>query len=600
MWKTLDGGGAGVEPAVMQFFPPCQERCPINEDIQRTNVLISLLPEDPELAQEGLTQIGDYLFERNPLFPICGYVCGICELGCNYKSKGGSIRRRLLKRFVADHYLNHLDEKEEYDLIKTKENVAVIGGGPGGLMCAFALSRKGYRVTVFESSGRLGGALWLIPHYRLPKDVLQRVIENMLRITGIEVKYDVKIGEGKLNLDKLRKEGFRAVFIAKGTPTSRVLTYGRNEVLNQDLAGVMYGQTFLYEVSRGILDKDYFTGKRVLVIGGGNVAFDVARSARRLGEDVKIIALECADKSSKDAIPADEEEIRGAWEEGIQIIYSRGVRKIIGKGGRIIGVESPRCTSVFESDGRFNPVFDENDVVTIPGDVLIITVGQGPDRAFLQKEGLLDEYGRLAVDPMTLQSANKDWVFIGGDVRKAGFMVEAMHEGLEAAESIQRYLSGLDLRSARKRGMERLSIPQLKDDDYRSEPEVVWIPPENRMHFRLFETGFTLAEAIEEARRCLCCGPCVSCKACVSIGLHNTLPVVRLKEYYCSGCGICVASCHYGSAHLVEKDGDIVSATDVFRCKACGMCVSACPAAARELVGADIEKRLAEVLMTLA
>ncbi|MGZ6292820.1 MAG: FAD-dependent oxidoreductase [Syntrophales bacterium] len=599
MWKTTIQGEASVEPAIKQCLAPCQERCPINEDIQRTNVLISLLPEDINQAKEGLIQIGDYLFENNPLFPVCGYVCGICELGCNYQSKGGSIRRRLLKRFVSDYFLNHLDEKKEYDVVKDKGNVAVIGGGPGGLMCAFHLGRKGYRVTIFEASGRLGGALWLIPHYRLPKIVLQRVIENMLRVAGVEVKYNSRIGEGNLTLDKLKKDGYKAVFIAKGTPSPRVLTFGRELVENQDLDGVMYGQTFLYEVSRGILVKDYLGGRKVIVIGGGNVAFDAARSAKRLGGDVTLVALESEDKSSKDGIPADHEEIRGAWEEGIRIIYSRGVSKILGEEGRFTGIVSPKCTSVFDKDGRFNPEFDTGDTVTINGDALIITVGQGPDRAFLQGEGLLDENGRLAVDPLTLQSGNKDWVFVGGDVRRVGFMVDAMREGQEAAESIERYLKGIDIRAGRKKEFEAFAIPELKDEDYRAEPEVVWIPAEKRVHFQMFEKGFTLKEAIEEARRCLCCGPCVSCKACISIGMQDELPSVAVHEHLCSGCGICVSSCHYGAAYLKEQGGHLVSTIDIFRCKACGMCVSACPAGARELMGSDMEERIAEVYASL-
>ena len=131
MWKTISTGWTGVEPAVRQFLPPCQIRCPINEDIQRTNVLISLLPEDPEVATDGIIQIGDYLYEKNPFFPICGYVCGLCELECNYQSKGGAIRRRLLKRFIADTYIYQLDKRDERSIIKNKENVAVVGGGPG-------------------------------------------------------------------------------------------------------------------------------------------------------------------------------------------------------------------------------------------------------------------------------------------------------------------------------------------------------------------------------------------------------------------------------------------------------------------------------------
>ena len=599
MWKTSNKNGACVEPAIKQFVPPCQERCPINEDIQRTNVLMSLLPDDPAKAREGLIQIGDYLFENNPFFPVCGYVCGICELGCNYKTKGGSIRRRLLKRFVSDHYLNHLDKKEEYEILRKDDHVAVIGGGPGGLMCAFFLSRKGYRVTIFEASSRLGGALWLIPHYRLPKVVLQRVIENMLRLVGIEVRYNSKVGEDKLSLSRLQKSGFKAVFIAKGTPAPRVLTFNGESLENQELEGVMYGQTLLYEVSRGILVKDYFGGKRVIVIGGGNVAFDVARTARRLGGNVTVVALECEDKTLKDGIPADHEEIRGAWEEGIKIVYSRGVSKILGRNGKFAGILSPRCTSVFDKEGRFNPTFDTENIITVKGDVLIITVGQGADRALLQREGLLDEQGRLDVDPLTLQSNRKDWVFVGGDVRRIGFMVDAMHEGREAAESIERYLKGLSISTGRKRAFESLDIPQLKQGDYRSEPEVVWIPPENRMHFQLFEKGFTLGEAITEARRCLACGPCMSCRACISVGIQESIPTVQVHESVCSGCGICVSSCHYGAAYVRPGETGLLSATDMFRCKGCGMCVSACPAGARELLETDLEKKLSEAYASL-
>ena len=123
---------ARVEEAVKQFLPPCQIKCPINEDIQRTNVLISLLPDDLDSAREGIIQISDHLYERNPFFNICGYICGLCELECNYKTKGGAVRRRLLKRFLSDVYTYHLPEKDELNIVKDKENVAVIGGGPGG------------------------------------------------------------------------------------------------------------------------------------------------------------------------------------------------------------------------------------------------------------------------------------------------------------------------------------------------------------------------------------------------------------------------------------------------------------------------------------
>jgi NADPH-dependent glutamate synthase beta subunit-like oxidoreductase/NAD-dependent dihydropyrimidine dehydrogenase PreA subunit len=597
MWKTEAAGVAHAETAVKQCLPPCQIKCPINEDIQRTNVLISLLPDNHDAAREGILQIGDYLYEKNPFFNICGYICGICELECNYGSKGGAIRRRLLKRFLSDVYTEHIKDRDELEVNRDKENVAVVGGGPGGLMCAYYLSKKGYRVTIIEATGRLGGALWLVPDYRLPKDILQTTVENLVRIAGIDVRYNTRLGSGKLTLEKLRNEGYKAVFMGTGLPYPRVLTFEGKFVEGQDLSGVMYGHTYLYEVSHNNIAADYFKGKKVIVTGGGNVAFDVARSARRQGADVTVVAREREDKDHRDGIPADDEEIRGAWEEGIRIVYSRGVNKIIGQNGKFKGIHCPSCVSVFDKEG-FNPKFDSTDCIDLSGDVLIITVGQAPDRPLLEKENLLDERGRIAIDHLTLQSLNKPWVFIGGDVRRVGFMVEAMGEGVEAAESIDRYLRGVDMKNGRRKDYEGYEIPVRRD--YKPEPEVLWIPPENRMHFQLFETGLTLTEAIDEAKRCVTCGPCVSCKACISIGFQKSLSPVEVDATRCSGCGHCVYVCNYHSAHLVSNGGKITSATDMFKCKSCGMCVVACPSQARKMIDDDTAERIAKVYASLA
>jgi NADPH-dependent glutamate synthase beta subunit-like oxidoreductase/NAD-dependent dihydropyrimidine dehydrogenase PreA subunit len=596
MWKTESTGIRHADTAVRQCLPPCQIKCPINEDIQRTNVLISLLPEDKALAKEGVIQIGDYLYDKNPFFNICGYICGICELECNYANKGGAIKRRLLKRFLSDMYTDYLKERKEFKIVKNKEKVAIIGGGPGGLMCAYHLSKRGYKVTVFEASDRLGGALWLVPDYRLPKDVLQTTVDNIVRIAGIEVRYNSRLGSGDLTLENLKKEGFQAAFLATGLPYPRILTFEGQTVEGQDLSGVMYGHTYLYEVSHNNIAKDYFKGKKVIVTGGGNVAFDVARSVRRQGGDVTIVCLECEDKECKDGIPADEEEIRGAWEEGIRIVYSRGVRQIVGQNGKFKGVNSPTCVSVFDEQG-FNPKFDCTDCIDLTGDILIITVGQAPDRPLLQKEDLLNERGRLEVDHLTLQSARKPWVFIGGDVLRVGFMVEAMGEGFEAAESIDRYLRGVDMKEGRRRDYEAYEIPIR--NDYKPEPEVLWIPPENRMHFQMFEKGLTLKEAIGEAKRCVTCGPCLSCKACLSIGFQKSLSPVEVDVTRCSGCGHCVYACNYGAARLISKDDKVVSETDMFKCKSCGMCVVACPSQARKMVDEDTADRIEKVYASL-
>jgi NAD-dependent dihydropyrimidine dehydrogenase PreA subunit/NADPH-dependent 2,4-dienoyl-CoA reductase/sulfur reductase-like enzyme len=464
-------------------------------------------------------------------------------------------------------------------------------------MCAYHLGKKGYDVTIVEASDRLGGALWLVPDYRLPKDILQTTVENLVRIAGIGVRYNSKLGVGELTLERLKNEGFEAAFLATGLPYARVLTFERQPLEGQDLAGVMYGHTYLYEVSHNNIAADYFSGKRVIVTGGGNVAFDVARSARRHGGNVTVVALEREDKDHRDGIPADEEEIRGAWEEGIRIVYSRGVRKIIGQNGRFKGIDCPTCVSVYDVEG-FNPKFDCTDCIDLEGDVLIITVGQAPDRYMLLKEGLLDEQARLDVDHLTLQSRNKPWVFVGGDVRRVGFMVEAMGEGLAVAESIDRYLRGVDMKEGRRRDHEGYQIPLRRD--YKREPRVPWMPPEDRMHFRIFERGFTLEEAIAEGRRCVTCGPCLSCKACVSIGFQKSLSPVEVDQTRCSGCGHCVYVCNYYSAHLISSGGKVVSETDMFRCKSCGMCVAACPSQARKMVDDATAQRIAALYSSLA
>lgn len=593
MWKIQSAGASMVEEALRQYLPPCQVQCPINEDIQRTNVLISLLPESLDEARDGIIQIGDYLYEKNPFFAICGYVCGLCELGCNYKYKGGAIKRRLLKRFIGDIHTDYLPEKDEISVKKHRENVAVVGGGPAGLMCAYHLSKRGFRVTIFEGTERLGGALWLIPRYRLPERILSLSVENLVRIGRIDVKYNLRIGDRKWNLDRLLDEGFEAIFLAKGTPAPRRLTFGDQEVPGQDYSGVMYGHTFLYEVSHGNIPPNYFQNKRVIVIGGGNVAFDVARTSRRLGGEVSIVCLENEDKTSPDGIPADPEEIRGAWQEGIRVIYSRGVRRIYGESERFKGIDCPRCTRVYDETG-FNPQFDLTDSLYLKGDVLIITVGQGPDKGFLYHEGLLDERGRLVVDPLTLQSLKRPNVFIGGDLRRVGFMAEAMRDGMVAAESIARYLAGEDLKVGRKRDLAAQEPPIKRV--YQMEPEVLWIPPEKRMHFQVYERGFSIEEAIEEARRCLYCGPCISCKACVSIGIQESLPYIQVRQDRCSGCGVCVSACFYHATEVRQVDGNMISLVDTIKCKACGMCVEACPSNARGLVGDPTAKRFADVL----
>ena len=559
------------------YLPPCQIACPIGEDIQRTNTMISRLPLNAQEASSLITNIGDEIYEKNPLFTICGYVCGLCEKECNYKDETGAIRRRMLKRFVSDYYTPYLETKPALTS-PSKEKVAVLGGGPGGMMCAYILSKKGYSVTILERDSQLGGALRYIPLYRLPKDVTDIAMNNLVRIANIKVEFGAKIGNEGKTLQDLRKDGYKAVFIATGTPAPRPLTLGRELVKGADMEGVIFGLNLLYDANRGEASTRLFQGKKVIVVGGGNVAFDVARTARRLGGDISLICLESEDKSSKDGIPADVEEIEGAIEEGIKITYSRGVEEIIGKDGKFQKIKCPRCASVFDESG-FNPKFDMNDVISLEGDILLVTIGQGPERAFLQQEDLLNDKGRLDVDQLTLMSNRKKGIFIGGDVRRIGFAADAMREGMIAAESIDRYLKGTDLEEGREKEYESAAMPLTMN--YKAQPELSWVSAKERLNFDIFEKGFSLEEAVKEAQRCLCCGPCKSCKACVVLELQSEIVEIEVNEDKCSGCGICLALCSYDAIKLVKSgEASPKAVIDKLKCKRCGVCTAACPSEA--------------------
>jgi len=593
---TAEEERARVEEAIDEatgkvYLPPCQIACPIGEPIQRTNAMIALLPLDAQEAFSQIIKIGDEIYETNPLFTVCSYICGLCERECNYKDQTGAIRRKMLKRFLTDYYLPYMETKPPLPY-PTTEKVAVIGGGPGGLMCAYMLSKKGYQVTILERSSQLGGALRYIPQYRLPTNIVDTTLNNLARIAHIDVEFGVTMGNGGKTLDDLKSEGYRAIFIATGTHSPRPLTIEGQLVTGADLGGVAFGLHLLFELNQGKVSAQFlrqlFRGKRVIVVGGGNVAFDVARSVRRLDGDVSIVCLECEDKSSKDGIPADVEEIEGGSEEGIGITYSRGVEEIIGEGGKFKKIKCPRCISVFDETG-FNPKFDRSDAIYLEGDVLLVTIGQGPERAFYQQEGLLNERGRLDLDQLTLMSNHKEGVFIGGDVRRIGFAAEAMRDGMIAAESINRYLKSEDLKVGREKEYEGAPIPKLVD--YKPQPESEWVLLEERLNFELFEKGFTLEEAVEEARRCLCCGPCKSCKGCVALGLQPEIPQIKVNQNICSGCGICVAICSYDALKLEKSEDGLVSVIDDLKCKRCGLCVSACPAGA-----VTIKDNLAETI----
>ncbi len=577
------------------YLPPCQIKCPVGEDIQRTNAMLSLLSTNKDEAAKQVIKIGDQIYDKNPMFPICGYVCGLCEKECNYKDHNGAIRRKMLKRFVSDYYVPYLNKKPALPA-PTKGKVAIIGSGPAGLMAAYELCKKGYKVTIFEKDKLLGGAVRLIPKYRLPVSVMDSTLKNLVRIAHVEVKYGWMFGDVGKTLDDLKKEGFKATFIATGTPVARPLTIEGRVVMGEDfIEGVMFGLPMLYDAGQGKLPADIFEGKKVLVVGGGNVAFDAARVARRVGGEVSLVCLECEDKKHRDGIPADVDEIEGATEEGIKIIYSRGISDIISENGKFKKVKAPRCISVFDDKG-FNPRFDYKDSIDIAADVLLITIGQGPERPIYQKAGLYNDQGRLDIDPVTLMSNKKPGVLIGGDARRIGYAADAMLEGIVAAESIDRFIRGVDMKDGRQKEYQKAEAARL--ENYKPQPQLVWKEADKRLNFEMFEKGFTLKQAITEAQRCLYCGPCLSCKGCVVMELQDEIPEIKVNEDKCSGCAICVAVCRYDAPKLEKRGKSFVAVIDLGRCKRCGLCVSVCPSDSitmSDTMGQQMDKAFAEL-----
>jgi NADPH-dependent glutamate synthase beta subunit-like oxidoreductase len=606
--KEMDRIASQTEEVVNEasgkvYLPPCQIRCPLKIDIQRNHVMISCLPLDSEEASRQILNIGDEVYDKNPLFPIiCGYICGLCEKECNYEDETGAVRRKLLLRFIADRYLPYLKTKPSFPP-PTREKVLMIGGGPASLMCAYALSKKGYQVTIMEKRSDLGGALRLIPRYRLPENILRDTVDSLVRIARIDVKdikFEPTMGDWAKTMDELREEGYRAIFIATGTPFPRRLRFEGELVAGADLEGVMFGLNLLSDVSQKKVHPRLFENKQVIVIGGGNVAFDAARTARRLGGKVTLVCLENEDKSSKDGIPADVEEIEGATEEGIEIIYSRGVEEIVGENGKFRKIKCPRCTWVYNEMGYrgFNPKFDRSDVIYVEGDVLLVTIGQTWPRTPFRQVGLLSERDRIDVDPITLMSNRREGIFIGGDVRRVGYASEAMKEGMVAAESIDRYLKGEDLKIGREElEYEEAAIPSTTN--YKPQPELRWLPAEKRLNFEPFEKGFTSEEAVEEAMRCLSCGPCKSCKACVALELQPDIPKIEVNEELCSGCGVCVLLCSYEAIKLDKYGDKAIAVINDRRCKRCGVCVAACPSVAIIPEHLSDEEIMAEIEVVL-
>ncbi len=494
---------------------PCKATCPAHVSIQGYVALIN----------QGKYREALELFKGAHPFPaICGRVCHHpCEGVCTRGDVDEPIAIQHLHRFIADL---DLDEKTRYipqPEERRDEKVAVIGAGPSGLTAAYYLAWNGYPVTVFEKLPVSGGMMSVgIPAYRLPRDIIAeeiKVIEEM----GVEIRTGVSFGED-VTLESLKGEGYRAVFMATGLHLSR-----RLNVPGEDHEAVLKGVDFLREAALG---GKVSVGDRVVVIGGGNVAVDVALTAKRTGgKDVTLVCLE-----KREEMPAWDYEIEEALEEGIKIVNSLGPTRFMVEGGELEGVEFKCCTSVFDENGRFNPSYDESDISSIEADTAIVAIGQAADLDFAEPQGIaVSPQGGLKADPVTLQTPIEG-VFAGGDVFYGPkSVVDAVNCGKEAAESIHRYINGLDLREDREKEWS-YEKPDTEGEQRSSRIPMRTLPVEEReRNFKEITLGFTEEEARKEARRCLECGICSECYQCVSACLagaidHEQVPMEKTFE----------------------------------------------------------------------
>jgi formate dehydrogenase (NADP+) beta subunit len=471
---------------------PCQRTCPAGIDIPG---YITHIREGNYRAAITLIK------ETNPLPLTCGRVCPHpCEAKCRLGRVAEPVNINHLKRFVADFEMNSGQRISPYKAPPTGKKVAVIGGGPAGLTCAYFLARYGHSPTIFEAMPKLGGMLrYGIPEYRLPKAILDWEIEGITGM-GVEVTTNVRMGED-ITIQSLKDEGFAAIFLGTGAWDSRGLG-----VEGEDLEGILPGTHFL--IDRG-LEKETPVGEKVAIIGGGNTALDAARTSWRLGaKEVTVIY-----RRSRKEMPANDIEIEEAEEEGVQFHYLAAPTKLIGEGGRLTHLEYIEM-ELGEPDesGRRRPVPKPGSETIIPVDNVIAAIGQFPATGFLTDNGVpLSRRDTIEVTDRATGATTLEGVFAGGDaVTGASIAVEAIGAGRRAARSINLYLRGEPVTAPEQMISPESDILDPEEIAVASQTARVRMPElsveERRGSFTEVELGLTEEMARAEAERCLRCG----------------------------------------------------------------------------------------------
>jgi formate dehydrogenase (NADP+) beta subunit len=517
------------------LWPPCRDACPVHADV-RSYV--------EALAQGRWQDAIDIIRERLPMASVCGRICNHpCEANCRRGDVDGAVAIRELKRFVSERQgaagaTVHKAARQD------RARIAIVGGGPAGLTAALDLAMAGYRPTIFEKFPMAGGIpASAVPRYRMPREVI-KIDVDWIAAHGVEMRTGVEIGRDK-TLDDLHKEGFEVVLLAVGLARSRMLP-----LPGSDHPRVFGALEFLQQVALG---RPPELGRRVLVIGGGNVAVDAARTALRLGSSVRIMCLE-----TEGEMPAFEWERREATEEGVDILPRRGPTEIVIRGGAITGVKARAVTRVFEETGRFAPLYDDGDVIEVPCDTVVIAIGQAADLGFLAGSSLAaDAGGRIPYSPATHETAIP-WIFACGEiVTPSGSVIEACADGRRAARSVDQFLRGEPVR------LDESLPPKVEPIPPQTAEKVIKVlrspvetaPPEVRSRdFSAVDSNLSESTVLTEARRCMSCGAgaevieekCAACLTCLRVcpfDVPRVTDVARIDSALCQACGLCIAEC---------------------------------------------------------
>lgn len=502
---------------------PCKTACPAHIGIQGYL----------KMASEGrYTEALALIKKENPFPAVCGRICNKrCESACTRGTIDEAIAIDEVKKFIAQKDLDSSTRFIPKKVIPSnrgefEQKIAIIGGGPAGLSCAFYLAEKGYRPTVFEKNKVAGGMLvYGIPSFKLEKDVVQAEIDVMKEM-GVEIKTGIEVGKD-VTISQLREQGYKAFYIAIGCQGGR-----KAGIAGEEAEGVMTAVDFLRTVAD---DQNYKVNGRTVVVGGGNVAIDVSRTAWRCGgTDVQQFCLE-----QRKEMPATLEEIEEAEEEGIKINCGWGPKEILTENGKVKGIVFKKCVSVKDETGRFNPKYDENDTMTVECENVFLSIGQAIVWGDMLKDTKV-QLGRgngVVADGLTYQTAEPD-IFAGGDVYTGPkFAIDAIAAGKKAAVSIHRFVqphSSMTI-GRDKREFIELDKSNIKVEGYDNTPRQVpgkKTASEVGSKFKETKVCFTEEQIKKETARCLSCGQSV------------------VDENKCIGCGVCTTKCAFDAIHL--------------------------------------------------